>query len=296
VPSNQKLTHPFRLANGSPTAIEIVKLKSSCGCTTADDLKGHIISPDEVAEIPVTLTSGIRDGEGIYGDITVYYKPVGGGEPAFVVLEVAALVRTDFDLTPRLLDFGGVPAGQSKTQLLTLKPLRMPEIRFTSVEIADQNYQAELLPSGRELRVRYAPQPAARAGPGDTLMYVHTNSPRIPLVYVPLKARRDVPAEVSPSAVVIDGSTHGIVHREVSIVSERAFEVVSVESNDPRVAAKASSTGLNRTQAIAIVLQEPAGTSVNATIQLALRLGQGTANAEAYRVSLPIHRLRRPEQ
>ena len=108
VPPSQTLTHTFTLENTSRNAVEIVRVKSSCGCTTTDDLEGRVVPPGESLGVPVSLVSGLFDEDDIYGDITAYYRPTAGGETAFVVVRVMASVRTDYEITPTHVDFDRV--------------------------------------------------------------------------------------------------------------------------------------------------------------------------------------------
>jgi hypothetical protein len=292
VPPNQQLTHTFGLQNSAREPVEVVQVRSSCGCTTTDDLAGQLIQPGEVKAVPVSLRSGIVDAENIYGDITVYYRPSGGGETAYRVLRVSATVRTDFNITPTQLDFGSVAVGQTATRTISLLPAKMAEARVTATEMAGESFRVEPLSGrGRDFRITYSPRPALRSGPDNGQLMIRTNSPNVPFVYVSVLAWRAVPAEITPLAVVVGSETRGTANCEVTVTADKEFDISRVDSDDSRVTARQKNPGCRRAQILVVTIPDTRDAPVNANLKLTLKYGDDTTDQEAYRVSVPVHRL-----
>jgi hypothetical protein len=172
-----QITAVFHLKNDTNKPITLSRLEPSCHCTHAEPLPLSptlpTIAPGQTAAIRVTVDLAGHPAGNLEKTVTVYVA--GSARPA-AVLAVEGVLTPLVSLTPTLLDFGVVAAGQEKILPVTV------------------TVDPRLIPSGvlPELRssnaaLRLVPQPAvvtpASAGASKTLTrsYVAVLSASAPL-------------------------------------------------------------------------------------------------------------------
>lgn len=102
--AGQDVVHDFRYTNTGSGPLEILRVKPSCGCTTAGTYD-RIVQPGEEGRIPIKLDTTRYSGV-LKKTITVNTNCRGPG--ARVVLQLVGEVWQAFELTPRKASFGRV--------------------------------------------------------------------------------------------------------------------------------------------------------------------------------------------
>jgi hypothetical protein len=296
VPQGQSLTHIFRLDNKWRNPIEVVKVQSSCGCTTVEEIVGRVVGPGQSLEVPVTLHSGDSDGERS-GTITVYYREPGQSIPAYKSVRVLANVITDYWVRPTLLDFGIVEDVEPMTRLVRLRPNRLADVRITSVDtdhIAFSARQVEA-PSGSgdlHVQVSFTPNKLWRSGSVNSVVRLHTASERVPTTIILAQAQFRAPVEVLPAAVVVGADVTGPVDREIRVTAHRPVRVVALRCPQLGITLEASGTVAAKEHRVRVGLPgQETGQGLNTEVQLEIDLLSATGVTEARTVTIPVHRL-----
>lgn len=135
--SGQKATHVFTLTNSGPQAVQILEVRSSCGCTTAV-LSARTVEPGGKAELRAVFSAGGARGR---FRKTVKVRTDAPGPP--LKLAVYGKVLPRFRVEPELLLFGRVAPGQTRSGTVRLTAAR-PEAGFRPGEVRTQGLAVEV--------------------------------------------------------------------------------------------------------------------------------------------------------
>jgi hypothetical protein len=184
----QKVEHVFHFRNTGDAPLDILKVRSSCGCTAAL-VSSTQIGPGEAGEVRATFDSTRFRGEVVK---TVYLY---SNDPVRQVTQftIRGQVKAEIVPDPPQLDFGLLKAGEEKVLSLKLSNQGEEEVAFPGVETTTPELKAALsdskLDPGKtsELVVRAMP----RDGKGrlSGFILVKTSSPRIPELRIPVFGR-----------------------------------------------------------------------------------------------------------
>jgi len=180
-----RIEHAFVLRNDAKAPMTIQLLQTSCGCTQATFGKISLpltLAPGQKA----TLTVSLNAAELGSGDATKYIWVFAHGQSApAVTLAVTGRAASEFQVSPRTLDFGTATGPQSaRTLTVTLSPRLLAAgivPRLTSanpdVQITPASPQAPLsaAPSGK---VQVATASASGAAPAAVETYHVMVSPK----------------------------------------------------------------------------------------------------------------------
>lgn len=108
---------------------------------------------------------------------------------ALVHIPVSGFVRPTIAVTPPVADFGDVELKEPLRKSLNLRNFATESIKITSVDEALNGVEAQLEPlqDGREYQVRLTLKPELGKGPFNGKLTIHTDSPKIPVIEVPVK-------------------------------------------------------------------------------------------------------------
>lgn len=110
LPQHERREHAFRIENRGTAPLAITKIETTCSCTAAI-ASDSVLAPGETTDLNVTYNT--KDKEGEETQIVVLYT----NDPAEprIDLVVKANVIPFVRVGPRILDFGPVHRGDSKT-------------------------------------------------------------------------------------------------------------------------------------------------------------------------------------
>ncbi|MBN1355600.1 DUF1573 domain-containing protein [bacterium] len=140
--SQNPLTHHFTLTNTSEREIQIIEIKSDCGCT-ASILDTDVLKPGESATLKTVMTPELLEGK-VNKNITVTSDLPGPRNWLEISLraEFASVLR----LEPAHLYFKNVNFGESATENVVIHPVAGSEIQVTGVEVIEGNLDLSLTP------------------------------------------------------------------------------------------------------------------------------------------------------
>jgi hypothetical protein len=130
------LKHIFRFTNKGNETLEIIRVDSSCGCTSAL-LSANKIAPGKSGEIEVLIET--KDLPASELNKTVSVMSTDPKQPV-VVLTLTAVVEPEFVISEPSIYFGNVPRGQEVTKeiLITIppnKPSRLLDASSTDASV-----------------------------------------------------------------------------------------------------------------------------------------------------------------
>jgi hypothetical protein len=256
---------------------------------------GQVVEPGRTIDVPVTLKTGAGDGEAT-GSVLLLYRPAGRGEATMTYqdLTVRAAVAPDFRVRPTLVDFGVVEDARPVSRVIRLRPNLMPDVRVTEVSCPNEAFSARLIPtpdgsSDVHVEVTFSGKALWQAGPVSSLIYLKTNSPRLPQTDVLARAVFQAPLEVQPAAVVIGADVAGTVEREVRVTAAWPARVTALRCASPAVRLSHAGEPGGREHRVKVVL-DGAAAALNTEVAIELQPVAAT-NAEARTVTVPVHRL-----
>ena len=209
VPFGTKLSHTFTITNIYDAPLQVVDIRLSSDCLTAEPPQ-RVLQPLEKASFIVTMDTRKFKGP----NAQIVYVTVGPQHSSTAVLRLTATSRADISLSPPgAIDFGVVPAGTNPSKTLTLE---------YSGNQRDWKVTGVLPPAG-PISVEVAPAEAGRftvtgtlrgdAIAGDLIETVNltTNDPASPVVPVTVRAAIQPPVEAKPDRVTATDARVGEV-------------------------------------------------------------------------------------
>ena len=208
VPRGQQLVHYFRIANKTDKPLHIYNVRVSCGCTQAHALD-NTIAPGKETAIWASMDSSRFYG---YKQVTIY---VSFDQPQYTELRTAVVAqsREDLAFSSTGINFGKVPAGESKAGAMNITFYR------GNVQLLDPVSESSfVVPSLKEVRrtatetvyeVDANLRPDTPAGLWFTDLWVKTNDPSIAKLRVPLtvEVQKVQAAVATPKATTPTNST-----------------------------------------------------------------------------------------
>ena len=225
-----KAEHRFRMKNGFKEDLQIVSVKSSCGCTDPQ-LSKRVLKSGEEAELVAVFDTIKFQGQHT-ATITLTFAPPFSAE---VRLLVHGFVRQDVVLQPGRVELGQVPANEGAEQIVNVTYAGRGDWSIEDVRSASDHLEVELRPRIRSAgRVQYEMLVRLKkdAPPGyinDQLTLVTSDQQRrlIPLT---------VEGNVVPAVSVSPASLHlGVVRRGESVTKQivvrgtAPFRIVGVD-------------------------------------------------------------------
>lgn len=110
--------HEFVLKNNSSTDVEILKVKSTCGCLAAKDYRRHI-HPGETSNIKVTMSVFGPPGP-FERQVTVVSEGESGIVEMPLIVKGQRAVSNMLYITPNKFTFGNIPQGKVRTRIISL--------------------------------------------------------------------------------------------------------------------------------------------------------------------------------
>ena len=181
------LKHIFRFANKGSETLEIIRVDSSCGCTSAL-LSKNKIPPGNSGEIEVVIAT--KDLPASELSKTVSVMSTDPKQPV-VVLTLTAVVEPEFVISELSIFFGNVPRGQEVTsEILVTIPANKP-FKLLEASSTDANVTVKLEPvagsNGKQFKVIALQKADAAEGFHTGAIVIKTTSPTKPELKIPVR-------------------------------------------------------------------------------------------------------------
>ncbi len=170
----------FVFTNTSSSPVEIEKVSTSCGCTTAK-LSKNRYEPGEKGELPVNFVFGNRTGD---QEKSILVR-IGDGPPDVLLLRVKIPDVVEFSPSELTWDVGG----SVKEQSFTVNVLE-PGVRVTGSRAMGRVFAATMEEVEAAVRYQIVVQPLdlSRAVRGSVRVELETPKPRV--IYLPVRVVR----------------------------------------------------------------------------------------------------------
>lgn len=234
-----KVEHTFTVENIYEEDMQIVDVRTTCGCTVAKVSK-RTLKTWEKAEIVAQV-----DTRGFYGRKDSTLTVVFGGQfPAEVQLHVHSYIRSDIVFQPGSVQFGSVAEGTALARKVTVSYAGRSDWEIEKAESPNPHLETKLTkaavtPAGQvTYDIEVELRPDAPAGYLHEYLTLVTNDRRPQYSHVPLAVEGEVvPAlTVRPSPLLLGVLSVGeTVTRQLVVQGKEPFRVVKVECSDPRL-------------------------------------------------------------
>lgn len=225
-----QLYHKFPVTNIWAVPIEMVNIRTSCGCVTVTP-SSKSLQPRETGEVEVMM-----DAHKFTGPKSVsIYITLGPQYTSTATLRVSANSRADVVFNPGEINFGIVQRGQTAQQTIEVEYAGVLDWRVQDVDkgnapldvAVEQMYRQ---PGRVGYRLKSTLKPDAPPGLLKHELFLRTNDPASPLVPVLVEANVQAPLTVKPNVVKLDGSRAGeAVTRRFNIYGTRPFRIVGID-------------------------------------------------------------------
>jgi hypothetical protein len=230
VPRGAQLYHRFPMTNIWAVPIEIMNVRTSCGCVTATP-SAKILQPRETGYLEITM-----DGRRFTGHKSVsVYIMVGPQYISTATVRVSANSRADVVFNPGQVNFGVVPRGQTPAQTIDVEyagdlDWRVSEVIKNTMPVDVTLQELYRRPGQVGYRVRTTLKADAPAGLLKQELLLKTNDPASPLVPVLVEATIQAPLTVVPGTVNLGSLKVGEeASRKVFVRAGKPFRITAIE-------------------------------------------------------------------
>lgn len=237
--STQVVEHTFVIENTGTSELEILHVRSSCGCTIGNLSASHI-PPGGKSELLARLNLRGRSGPQRHTITLETNDP----EQNRFQLRIAGTAATELEVRPERVFFGPITPGENPEQEVTIISRAGRPIQITGVDSDSEHFTAEVEPFERDgsYRVRIRPRNLPPGMSHGNIRLATTSRSR-PHINIPVTADVVGALAVAPTKIALrplgDGQT---VTRYVVVRPGRvrSFELVNVEPPDPSIAVHVS--------------------------------------------------------
>lgn len=259
VREGQQVFHDFWFTNTGTGPLEILKVKPSCGCTTAGT-HDRIVQPGKTGKIPIKLNLGRASGP-VAKTVMVYTNCT--GTDSMVTLRIQGEVWQPIQASPASASFGRLTADQAKDttleRRLTIVNNTEDPVALKGVRVSNPSFKAEtkVLEEGKRFELIVNVVPPLATGPVTGTIEIDTNLDGTPKVTIPVNAYVTADVDVTPNQLTLPATRQGKLQRQFFI---RNNTIKPVKLSD----LKASNENLKLT----LVETQPVGKSYRLTVEI----------------------------
>lgn len=235
VPRGAQLYHRFPITNIWAFPIEVLSVRTSCGCVSTR-LSSQVIQPRESGYLDVTMDARRFTGHktvSIY--VSIVARSDGQEYSSTATLQVSAHSRADVVFNPGQVNFGIVAAGQTPSQVIDVEyagalDWRVTEVHLNGAPLTTEAGELYRRPGQVGYRIRVALKPDAAPGAHKWELVLKTTDPASPLVPVLVEATVRASLAVVPNPLKLNGLKVGeAVTQRVVVRGSKPFKITSVE-------------------------------------------------------------------
>ena len=284
----------FPVKNIYKQTIELVSVRSSCGCTTPS-LEGKLIQTGEVGYVVANFNT--RTFTGLHGatlTLTVAWDDKGSRRRAEGQLRVNGNIRSDVVFKPGAIKFESVDQGVKQEQQVQVTYAGRSDWKVSDVRGVSNDIEVELTEmqrsSGRvayELLVRI--KDSAPAGYFHEQLVLVTNDERNPRIPLHVEGRVIPEISVSPEPLMFGDVAHGEkIPKKILVRGKKPFKIVSMTCDDQCFEFKADEKSSERHIVEVVFAAKCDPGKVKETIHIATDLGTNyQASLTAYATVMP---------
>lgn len=220
----QKQTAKFVYKNTGSGPLIIQGVQAPCDCTTVEASKGKPVLSGDSGVIEVLFDSTDYTGR-VTKAVTVVTNERAMPDRT---LTISALVNSEIDAEPPLVDFGEVVINQVPQQQIKIKNLMKSDLKIEKLRYNEDYLDVGYNKEGKDWVLQVKLKPSAPIGFLKDTIYVKNNSSALPELPIPVRATVKGQINSSPAYIEFgsiaskDKST-----RQISLTSSEAFDISS---------------------------------------------------------------------
>ena len=259
VRSGQEITHDFWFSNTGTGPLEVLKVRPSCGCTTASEYD-KIVQPGQSGKIPIRLNTGHASGP-IHK--TIMINTNAPSEGAAVTLHIQGEVWQPIQATPASASFGRLTtdtaASASMERKLTVVNNTDEKIKITKVSSTNPSFKADVseLEEGKKFELTVAVVPPLSTGPVTGNIELTTTMTDNQKMLIPVNAYVTADVDVTPNQLTLTANRNGSVQRQFFIRNNTVNPVKITEQ-----------TASNEKLQLNVVETQPVGKAYRLTVDI----------------------------
>lgn len=230
--------HLFDVKNLYKQEIHLVKVRSSCGCTSAS-LDGKTLRTGEVGHVVAKFNTRTFTGNhGATLTVQVEWDDNGVRRRGETQLRVHGNIRGDLEFQPGAVKFEDVDQGRPAEQTVRVGFAGRPDWKITDVRGSNRSYEVELTETERNSRrVAYDLLVRLKGGApagffNDPLILV-TNDPQNPRIPLHVSGRVIPEISVAPESLMLGEVPHGEqISKKVLVRGKQPFRILSVQCDE----------------------------------------------------------------
>ncbi|MDR2705290.1 MAG: DUF1573 domain-containing protein [Planctomycetaceae bacterium] len=240
------VVYPFVMENVYQQDIKILGVHSSCGCTIPS-LSTNLLKAGEKGTVFAKFNTNGQHTREKSATLTVDLETEVKGQllRESVLLYVSGYIRSDVVLTPGIVEFGSIPAGQTEVRTVQLEYAGRSDWALTKVERSNPFIHAkaeEIERSTREIAYRITVTIKDTAPIGyirDVLRFatneLSNSSNGVTEIVLPVQGVVTAPVQAKPTPLMIGLLTPGeTVSKNIVVRSKLPFRIMEVTSQDKR--------------------------------------------------------------
>lgn len=239
IPRGAQLFHRFKVKNLYAVKLDVINVRTSCGCVSVTPPPGGLESREEaVVEV-------MMDARKFTGRKTVMvYLTFGPQFISTATLQVSANSRADVVFNPGQINFGVVPVGHRPTQTVEVEyagvlSWQIKEIVQNNAPVEARFEESYRRPGQVGFKVSVTLKEDAPAGMFKQELYLRTNDPTSPLVPLLVEATVQRPLTVAPNVIKLERpKAGGTLTRRVVVRGNRPFRITGIDGLGDEVRAE----------------------------------------------------------
>lgn len=286
VRSGEDVKHTYYVTNTGTGPLEILRVKPSCGCTTAGE-HTRVIQPGEVGQIPIKLSTK-RGGTTISKTVTVNTNIP--GKDGTIRLTIKGTVWHPVEVAPNNASFGRLTkakAATEKARRLTIVNNVDGKMNPTNVRCNNPRFKAEIKPieEGKKYELIVELVPPLDDGNNRGQIEIETGLAEFPKLEVAAFAYVTSPVDVTPSSLTLMPSRTGAMKRQFYIRSNdgSSFDIKNLRSTSGKLGlTHTEMSGTQKTYQLAVDIPADFAPAANEVIEFE------TTHPSVPKVSIPV--------
>lgn len=261
--AGEDVKHTYYFTNTGNGPLEILRVKPSCGCTTAGP-HTKIVKPGETGQIPIKLSTK-HGGNTVSKTVTVSTNIP--GKDSTLRLTIKGSIWKPVDVTPNNASFGRVTQRTAKTEgarKLTLVNNVDGAMKPTNVRSDNPHFKAEIKPieEGKKYELVVELVPPLNHGNNRAKIQVDTGLKDYPTLDVSAYAYVTAPVDVTPPSLTLLPETRrtNATTRQFYVRSNdgKPFDIKNLKSTSDKLKLSATKMQGTRNNTYQLAVQIPA--------------------------------------
>ena len=180
----EKLTAKFFFTNSGPGSLLIQGVQAPCDCTTVEAFNGKTFAPGESGTLIVSFDSTDYSGH-VTKALTVITNERAMPDRT---LTLSALVNSDIEAQPPLVDFGEVFVNQTPSQKIMIKNYMKGDLKIERLRFNEDVLEATMAKENKDWTIQVKLKPTAPIGFLKETIYLKNNSASLEEMPIPVRA------------------------------------------------------------------------------------------------------------